>query len=143
VANADLAPLYLDTSAIVKLIAEEAESADLVEAVTGGRLVSSEIAIAEVPRALRRIGGGRPAADPVELIARADAVLATLALAAVGRDVLTLAGAFTLPTVRALDAIHVATSLLLDDLELFISYDARQLRAAAEAGLAIASPGRT
>jgi hypothetical protein len=45
--------------------------------------------------------------------------------------------------VRALDAIHVATSLLLDDLELFISYDARQLRAAAEAGLAIASPGRT
>jgi hypothetical protein len=61
----------------------------------------------------------------------------------VGRDVLTLAGAFTLPRLRALDAIHVATSLLLDDLELFISYDARQLRAAAEAGLAIASPGRT
>jgi predicted nucleic acid-binding protein len=143
VANADLAPLYLDTSAIVKLVAEEAESADLVEAVTGGRLVSSEIAIAEVPRALRRVAAERPAADPVELIARADAVLATLALAALGRDVLTLAGAFTLPTVRALDAIHVATALLLDDLELFISYDARQLRAAAEAGLAIASPGRT
>ena len=142
-ANADLAPLYLDTSAIVKLIAEEAESADLVEAVTGGRLVSSEIAIAEVPRALRRIAAERPAVEPVDLIARADAVLATLALAAVGRDVLTLAGAFTLPRLRALDAIHVATSLLLDDLELFISYDARQLRAAAEAGLAIASPGRT
>jgi predicted nucleic acid-binding protein len=60
VANADPAPLYLDTSAIVKLIAEEAESADLVEAVTGGRLVSSEIAIAEVPRALRRIAAERP-----------------------------------------------------------------------------------
>ena len=142
-ANADLAPLYLDTSAIVKLIAEEAESAELVEAVTGGRLVSSEIAISEVPRALRRIAAERPAADLVDLIARADAVLATLALAGVGRDVLTLAGAFTLPTLRALDAIHLASSLLLDDLELFISYDARQLRAAAEVGLAIASPGRT
>jgi hypothetical protein len=43
---------------------------------------------------------------------------------------------------RTLDAVHVASSLLLDDLGLFISYDARLLRAAAEAGLAIASPGR-
>jgi predicted nucleic acid-binding protein len=138
VAIADQAPLYLDTSAIVKLIAEEPESAELIEAVTDGRLVSSELAIAEVPRAMRRIGHG----DPVDLIARADAVLATLALVPVGRDVLTLAGAFTLPTLRALDAIHVASSLLLEDVGLFISYDARQLRAAAEAGLAIASPGR-
>ena len=137
-AIADPAPLYLDASAIVKLIAEEQESAELIETVTDGRLVSSELAIAEVPRAMRRIERG----DLIDLIARADAVLATLALVPVGRDVLTLAGAFTLPTLRALDAIHVASSLLLDDLGLFISYDARQLRAAAEAGLAIASPGR-
>jgi hypothetical protein len=43
---------------------------------------------------------------------------------------------------RTLDAVHVASSLLLEDLGLFISYDAGQLRAATEAGLAIASPGR-
>ena len=139
VAIADHSPLYLDASAIVKLIAEEPESAELIEAVTDARLVSSELAIAEVPRAVRRIERG----DPVDLIAKADAVLATLALVPVGRDVLTLAGAFTTPTLRALHAIHVASSLLLDDLGLFISYDARQLRAAAEAGLAIASPGRS
>jgi uncharacterized protein len=138
VATADQAPLYLDASAIVKLIAEEPESAELIEAVTDERLVSSELAIAEVPRAIRRIE--HP--DLVELIARADAVLATLALVPIGREVLTIAGAFTMPTLRALDAIHVASSLLLDDLGLFVSYDARQLRAAAEAGLAIASPGR-
>jgi uncharacterized protein len=138
VAIADPAPLYLDTSAIVKLIAEEPESADLVEAVTDARLVSSELAIAEVPRALRRIDRG----DLVGRIARADAVLATLDLVAVGSDVLTLAGALTMASLRTLDAVHVASSLLLDDLGLFISYDARQLRAAAEAGLAIASPGR-
>lgn len=137
-ATADQAPLYLDASAIVKLIAEEPESAELIEAVTDERLVSSELAIAEVPRAIRRIE--HP--DLVELIARADAVLATLALVPIGREVLTIAGAFTMPTLRALDAIHVASSLLLDDLGLFVSYDARQLRAAAEAGLAIASPGR-
>jgi uncharacterized protein len=138
VATADQAPLYLDASAIVKLIAEEPESAELIEAVTDERLVSSELAIAELPRAIRRIERG----DLVELIARADAVLATLALVPIGREVLTIAGAFTMPTLRALDAIHVASSLLLDDLGLFVSYDARQLRAAAEAGLAIASPGR-
>jgi predicted nucleic acid-binding protein len=138
VATADQAPLYLDASAIVKLIAEEPESAELIEAVTDERLVSSELAIAEVPRAVRRAERG----DLVELIARANAVLATLALVPIGREVLTIAGAFTMPTFRALDAIHVASSLLLDDLGLFVSYDARQLRAAAEAGLAIASPGR-
>jgi uncharacterized protein len=142
VATADHAPLYLDTSAIVKLIAEEAESAELVDAVTDERLISSELAIAEVPRALRRTAAERPTTELVDLIARADAALATLALVPVGRDVLTIAGAFTLPTLRALDAIHVATALLLDDLGLFVSYDARQLRAAADAGLAITSPGR-
>jgi hypothetical protein len=60
----------------------------------------------------------------------------------VGREVLTIADGFAMPTLRALHAIDVASSLLLDDLGLLISYDAHQLRAAAEAGLAIASPGR-
>jgi uncharacterized protein len=142
VATADQAPLYLDASAIVKLISEEPESAELIDAITDGRLVSSELVIAEVPRAMRRIADDG-ATDLVDVIARADLVLATVALIPPGRDVLTLAGAFTLPTLRALDAIHVATALLLDDLGLFISYDARQLRAAAEAGLAITSPGRS
>jgi uncharacterized protein len=142
VATADQAPLYLDASAIVKLISEEPESAELIDAITDGRLVSSELVIAEVPRAIRRIADDG-ATDLVDVIARADLVLATMALIPPGRDVLTLAGAFTLPTLRALDAIHVATALLLDDLGLFISYDARQLRAAAEAGLAITSPGRS
>jgi uncharacterized protein len=142
VATADQAPLYLDASAIVKLISEEPESRELIDAITDGRLVSSELVIAEVPRAIRRIAD-HGSIDLVDIIARADSVLATMALIPLGRDVLTLAGAFTLPPLRALDAIHVATSLLLDDLGLFISYDARQLRAAAEAGLAIASPGRS
>jgi predicted nucleic acid-binding protein len=142
VAIAEPAPLYLDASAIVKLITEEPETEELIETVTDGRLVSSELAIAEVPRAMRRIAADGRAGELVDLVARGDSVLATVALIPLGRDVLTLAGAFTLPTIRSLDAIHVATSLLLDDLGLFISYDARQLRAAAEAGLAIASPGR-
>jgi uncharacterized protein len=71
-----------------------------------------------------------------------DAVLATVDLIAVESGVLTLAGALPMTHLRTLDAVHVASSLLIEDLGLFISYDARQPRAAAEAGLAIASPGR-
>jgi predicted nucleic acid-binding protein len=42
---------------------------------------------------------------------------------------------------RALDAIHVATALLIrDDLEVLVSYDHRMLAAAATHGLPTAAP---
>ena len=141
-AIADRAPSYLDASAVTKLIAPESESAELVTAVARRRLVSSELVVAEVPRAVRRIAHEGRLRDLGAALARVEAVIEALWLVPVGHDVLTLAGGFASPTLRGLDALHVASSLLLDDLGLFISYDARQLRAAAEAGLAIASPGR-
>jgi uncharacterized protein len=80
--------------------------------------------------------GERGSAEPVEAVATVD-------LIPVEGDVLTLAGALPMTHLRTLDAVHVASSLLLADLGLFVSYDPRQLRAAAEAGMAIASPGRS
>ena len=142
-AIADGPPLYLDASAVTKLIAPEPGSAELVAAVADGPLVSSELVVAELPRAMRRIASDGRIQDLGAALAQLEALLGGFALVPMSRDVLTLAGGFASPTLRALDAIHVASSLLLDDLGLFISYDARQLRAAAEAGLAIASPGRT
>ena len=137
-------PLYLDASAVTKLIAPEPGSAELVAAVADGSpLVSSELVVAEVPRAMRRIASDGRIQDLGAALAQLEALLGGFALVPMSRDVLTLAGGFASPTLRALDAIHVASSLLLDDLGLFISYDARQLRAAAEAGVAIASPGRS
>ena len=142
-AIAEGAPLYLDASAVTKLIAPEPESTELLASLAGRALVSSELVVAEVPRAVRRIAADGRLRDLGAALEQLEALLGGLALVPIGREVLTLAGAFASPVVRALDAIHVASSLLLDDLGLFISYDARQLRAAAEAGLAIASPGRS
>ena len=45
------------------------------------------------------------------------------------------------PMLRTLDAIHVATALLIrDDLDVLVSYDHRMLAAAAARGLPTASP---
>jgi predicted nucleic acid-binding protein len=46
-------------------------------------------------------------------------------------------------TLRALDAIHIATALAVGDRDLqFITYDDRQANAARAAGLKVAQPGR-
>ena len=57
---------YLDSSAIVKLIAREPETAALVKAVRGDPdVVSSELAVTEVIRAVTRVGGGTTRAASV------------------------------------------------------------------------------
>jgi predicted nucleic acid-binding protein len=140
--GADGGPLYLDASALVRLVVREPESEDLIATVERCPLVSSELLVAEVPRAVRTLVAARDDVDVVDLIARADAELARVALVPVTRQVLTVAGALAGGGVRTVDALHVASALLVEDVSLLVSYDARQLRAAAEAGLAIASPGR-
>ncbi len=140
--SADPGPLYLDASALTKLIVREPESAHLLASVVRAqRVVSSELVVAEVPRALRRIASEGRLGDLGAALRQLEALLAGSAVVPIGREVLRLAGRLPAPHLRALDAIHVASSLLLDDLALFISYDARQLRAAEDAGLATASPG--
>jgi predicted nucleic acid-binding protein len=63
-------------------------------------------------------------------------------LVAVGPPVLRLSATVAPFSVRALDAIHIATALALGNrVETFVSYDRRQLAAARRAGLATASPG--
>jgi hypothetical protein len=42
---------------------------------------------------------------------------------------------------RSLDAIHVMTALEIRPIEVFLSYDLRQLEAARDAGLPTVSPG--
>ena len=45
---------YADTSALVKLLREEAESSALRAYLVGTDLVSSELVLTEIPRAVRR-----------------------------------------------------------------------------------------
>ena len=125
--------LYLDSSAIVKLIVREPGSSLLVEAVSADPdVVSSALAYPEVMRAIRRVGG------PVR---RAERVLRSIAFVPVDQAILREAARIEPKSLRTLDAIHLASVLSLrPDLGAFVSYDARQSRAAAMAGLAARTP---
>lgn len=126
--------IYLDASAIVKLVVEELESPALRDALRGRpRRVSSALALVEVQlAAARRI--------PPLPTGRADTVLAGVALIPIDQPTLEAAalGAYG---VRALDAIHLATARSLgDELESLIAYDHRLLAAAEASGLPTEQP---
>jgi hypothetical protein len=130
-------PVYLDSSAIVKLVVLESGTTELLaELDHWPDRVSSSMARVEVHRALRRAG-----ASPA-LRVRADAVLSSLALLRVDDMVLARAASFRDPMLRTLDAIHLATALSLGDApEAFVTYDARLARAATRQRLRVVSPG--
>ena len=133
--------IYLDTSALVKLVRQEPASSDLVSWL-GGRpsaaLISSALVEVELPRALRRYA---PEALPV-----VPGLLARLYLLEIDATVRATAAAFRDPQLRSLDAIHLATAHLAgssaDPVEAFVAYDKRLLDAGAASGLLVASPGR-
>ena len=125
---------YLDSSAIVKLVINEPESAALRQFL-GERtpLVSSALARAEVSRAV--LAFGSPTQDA------AKQVLDRIDLLRVTNRVLTIAGTIRPDSLRTLDAIHLASALSLEDtLADFVCYDRRLSQAAANRGWAITSP---
>lgn len=94
----------------------------------------------QIPRAIgRRTVPGRQE----KLLAAAAERLIRLHLVALTPEVLDGAGAFADSDLRSLDAIHVASALLISaEVECFLSYDRRQAAAARAAGLEVAEPGR-
>jgi predicted nucleic acid-binding protein len=124
---------YLDSSALLKLVHPEPESAAL-EAVMPTLTVraSSEIARIEVMRRARDHGDAT--------VARASRTLDGMDLRAIDEGVIRAAIALDPASLRSLDAIHLATALSLTELDLFISYDERLNEAAAAAGLTVESP---
>ena len=72
---------------------------------------------------------------------RTDLLLGEMTLVELTPSLLESAGRLPDPMLRSLDAVHVATALLLrDELDVVISYDKRMLAAAAAHGLPIAAP---
>lgn len=136
-----MALYYADASALVKLVRDEAESDALRTFLDSADLVSSELVLTEVPRAVRRAAALDPGLPLDVLLERAGEVVDALALAAVDRGLLTGAGALTEPALRALDAIHVATAAALHPIDAFVTYDERQAAAARLAGLRTIAPG--
>jgi predicted nucleic acid-binding protein len=136
-----VALFYADASALVKLVRQEPESAALGTFLTGADIISSEIVLTEVPRAVHRAASDDPALPLDALMAKADDVLQALALLPVDRAQLLAAGALAEPMLRALDAIHIASAVAVLPIDAFVTYDDRQAAAARLAGLRTLAPG--
>jgi predicted nucleic acid-binding protein len=129
--------IYLDSSALVKLVQVEDESTALRRYLRRHRddlRVSSALALVEVVRAVG--GGGADArAHARRLIARLHLVSVTDRLLDRAADL-----APSLP-LRSLDAIHVASARELGpDLRGVVTYDRRMSEAAETAGLVVVAP---
>jgi hypothetical protein len=128
--------LYLDASALVKLIAQERESLALLAYLSrqAGR-VSSALTRVEVMRTLGRSTLGAAGRR------RAEEVLAGVAFIRLHDGILDAAGDLLPTGLRSLDALHLATALsIAPDLAGFVTYDRRLADAAASAGLNVVTP---
>ena len=127
---------YLDTSAAVKLVVEEAGSTALRRFVEAARvpIVSSDLLRTELLRATRR-------AAPERMVA-ARAVIDAVVLLTVSTAVFERAAQLEPEVLRSLDALHLAAALDLgDDLDGVVTYDDRLAEAARALGIAVVAPG--
>jgi len=126
--------VYLDSSALVKLVVAEAESQALGAYLSDHPArISSALARVEVIRAVRPHG---PRA-----VARARQLLARIALLHLDDALLDTAAALEGDHLRSLDAIHIASAqTVTSGLASLVTYDRRMAAAAKSIGLSVASP---
>ena len=128
--------IYLDTSAAAKLVHAEAESEALVRflaARTRVPLVSSALLYTELVRAVSR---HRP-----DLVGRAVALVERIMTVPLAHDIVVNAATIGSPALRTLDALHLATAVMVQaELAAFVTYDKRLADAAESVGLAVAAP---
>lgn len=133
--------LYLDASALVKLLVREDESAALAAHVADRAMISCELALAEVPRAIARKCADLDDDEQQELWSTTADLLDKLPMVRVNRDLLTAAGMVAPFRMRALDAIHLVAALSrADDIDAFVTYDRRQAAAAAAHDIPVEAP---
>lgn len=125
--------MYLDSSALVKLVQLEPESEPLAfEVAQWAAHVTSVVGAVEVRRAARRSGADAN---------RTDDVLARVSLLELDAGVCELAATLDPAKLRMLDALHLASALSLEDeLGAIVCYDERLARAAALEGVRVLAP---
>ena len=127
--------VYLDSSAIVKLVQEESESPQLRAWLRGQvHVVSSVLARVEVIRAAR-LGGPAAGLKAIQILDQIDLIDLT-------KELLERAGFLDPSTLRSLDAIHLAAALAFDGGAVVVTYDRRMETGAQAVGLRVAAPGR-
>ncbi|HEU4849097.1 MAG TPA: type II toxin-antitoxin system VapC family toxin [Terrimesophilobacter sp.] len=127
--------VYIETSAAAKLLFREAETDALkawLDDLTDGEvpIFSSILLETELRRAAAREGA--PQATVTSVLEHFDIV-------DLDRSVWTTAGLLPGAHLRSLDALHIAVALRIGT-TVMVSYDARQLQAARDAGLNTISP---
>jgi predicted nucleic acid-binding protein len=127
--------VYLDSSAIIKLIFDEPETPALAEfLIKWPNRVSSTLARVEVLRTSGRVG------DAV-VTRHAREILTGVHLVRADEGILAAAAMLEQPTVRTLDSIHLATALSLGpDVAGMVVYDRQLRKAARAAGLKVWVP---
>jgi predicted nucleic acid-binding protein len=127
--------LYLDSSAIVKLLQDEVETDALRSFLPDrGPLLSSIISRVETRRAVARFDWAEP--RPI------DALFQEFTFIDLTPEVLEQAATLEPRLMRTLDALQLATALSLGaELDALVTYDRRMIEAAAYHGLPVASPG--
>lgn len=130
--------IYLDASALMKLVRREEETAALREWLDlrpEEPVITSELGRVEVLRAARRVGD--------HVLAEARAVVGDLDLVPLDRAVQDVACDLGNPLLRTLDALHLASAVLLGEgLTAFITYHRRLADAASAAALVVSTPGQ-
>lgn len=132
--------IYLDTSALVKLIRSETESdqlGDWLDDHTEIPWITSSLAEAELPRAIRSAAPeGLPAVP---------SILARLDRFEIDAVIRATAATYQEPSLRSLDAIHLATAQVASSaapLTALITYDTRLAEAAEALGMTVVAPGK-
>ena len=126
--------VYLDSSALVKLVVVERESTALRRFLRKEPMrASCALARVEVIRAVRPHG--------TTALSRARQLLRRLDLIQLDDELLDTAAMLEGGVLRSLDAIHVAAARTLgDELTAVVTYDERMMAAAGESGLVVAAP---
>ena len=126
--------VYADSSALVKLVIDEPESAALDRHLSQGDLIATSlVAVVEVTRATG-------IANPAPAVRRdALRLLESCMLIEVTDPLLRSAAELASASLRTLDSIHLASALRVAVDEL-VTYDRRMREAGIAQGLAVASP---
>ena len=126
---------YIDTSAAVKLLTAEPESAALIAELgnPAHQTVSSDLLETELGRVAVRIGAS--GSDVAAILAQFD-------LATPDRSTYRQAALLPYPTLRSLDALHIAAAIDLNA-DTIITYDRRMIDACQVLGVATLSPKET
>ena len=133
--------LYVDTSALLKLLVREAESTAIeAELVQWPNLATSVVTEVELPRAVARARAERPEAVIDESLIL-QGVIASAAIIELSEDIVTAARNVEPIHVGALDSIHIASALSLGpELAGVATYDHRMADALTRAHVNVIAP---